>query len=63
MIKEKYRINLDVSVYDLDVSIERHNKERPADKIYDVVDEILDKAFPDSECTFSLVAMDLIERS
>ena len=63
MVKEKYRINLDVSVYDLDISIERHNKERPTDKIYDVVDEILDKAFPDSECTFSLEAISLIERS
>ena len=63
MIKEKYRINLDVSVYDLDVSIERHNKEKLIDKMYDAVDEILNKAFPDSECTFSLEAMNLIERS
>lgn len=67
MKKEKYKINLDVSVYDLEISIERHNKERPSDKIYDVVDEILDeildKAFPDSECTFSLEAISLIERS
>jgi len=63
MIKEKYRINLDVSVYDLDVSIERHNKEKLIDKMYDVVDEILNKAFPDSECTFSLEAINLIERS
>lgn len=63
MIKEKYRINLDVSVYDLDVSIERHNKERPVDKMYDVVDEILNKAFPDSEYTFSLEAINLIERN
>lgn len=63
MVKEKYRINLDVSVYDLDVSIERHNKEKLIDKMYDVVDEILNKAFPDSECTFSLEAINLIERS
>jgi hypothetical protein len=63
MIKEKYRINLDVSVYDLDISIERHNKEKLIDKMYDVVDEILNKAFPDSECTFSLEAINLIERS
>ena len=63
MIKEKYRINLDVSVYDLDVSIERHNKEKLIDKMYDVVDEILNKAFPDSECTFSLEAINLIERN